>query len=858
MDEWGILGQKLAAQRRQQEALDKYNAAQASLQQAQTAPTSPLETILSGAVNTIGNVGKSVGSALGGAATNNLFTVLGDAAINGKSIEQATKDASKRQDDLVKSIYGTDDTKDAYTKNLGASIDAATTAADLIPGLGTGAKVALNVGQGVVSGAVNPLAEKGSQASLEDILKGAAIGGASAGVGQAVGGNLASKAGGDTLMSKALTNNVSRGALTGAASGATGGAISAGLNGGDVLSGALQGAQGGALAGGTMAGAMGIAGKGVDKLNQKLGITQQPDVTPITTTDQDIEQVNKTNMPGRALKNVGDELQAAQTNLTRAERNKLEINDTGGAINTLRKRTGLSSVQDQADFAKNITGGPDSVMDTIQKYNLSVDDKGKPITLRQDEYEVAINDAVGQGWRKSVMGESYDNFRNDVIADIKNQDPITAANLLKADARKLRAADRRTGDPKYGEKAKILTEVANKIDDLSYSAVPQKNVNRMFDDTIDEFYTRAQEAKAAGNKKYATAYEKLAKELESTDRTIANYRTFKKDFVKSSQIADISAGARTGSMEAANKKGNVIGKTINLLLEEPTNRAMAYAGGKISDLGDIVNGANTGNVGKMAGGVGRAVGGLAGALANDTLSNITTRQIARQAGIGTDKALNNQNILQQAEQDVQGAQTEYDDAGAQMQQALNNIQTYNSQLSAGQSQLDRIAQGMDRALAAGDLQAYSQLADLYQQAYKIYGAQNTTQSAASSLNATQQSNLAKLESAGSAIDQLEQLYNQAGGGQGRFGGKLTELGASLGMNSAASSYNSAARGLINQIAAAVGKTDSLNTEGEVQRALDLVPKITDTPEEAQIKLQSLRNMLAANKQTYQNIYGVSQ
>jgi chromosome segregation ATPase len=165
---------------------------------------------------------------------------------------------------------------------------------------------------------------------------------------------------------------------------------------------------------------------------------------------------------------------------------------------------------------------------------------------------------------------------------------------------------------------------------------------------------------------------------------------------------------------------------------------------------------------------------------------------------------------------------------------------------------------MDLALAAGDLDSYGKLASLYQTAHKIYAPSETTAGDASSLNATQQGNLAKLESAGSAIDQLEQLYNQAGGGQGRLGGKIAELGASLGMNSAASSYNSAARGLVNQIAAAVGKTDSLNTEGEVQRALDLVPKITDTQEEAQAKLQSLRSMLNANKQTYQNIYGVSQ
>jgi hypothetical protein len=58
--------------------------------------------------------------------------------------------------------------------------------------------------------------------------------------------------------------------------------------------------------------------------------------------------------------------------------------------------------------------------------------------------------------------------------------------------------------------------------------------------------------------------------------------------------------------------------------------------------------------------------------------------------------------------------------------------------------------------------------------------------------------------------------------------------------------------------AATGKTDTLNTEAEVRRALQLVPQFTDTQEVAQSKLEALRQMLGNTKQTMLQNYGVQQ
>lgn len=282
--------QAAAAIRQSNQAQADYDAlmpqAMSKISQAQQGPSNPLESVLSGIGNSIKNVGTGLMDLFG----------TGGAAV-GDAIEsiKTGKVTTKNQDDYRKWLYNTDSVKDAAAKGLGTGLDAAATLTDFIPGLGAAAKVGLNVGQGVASGIANPLIEKGSQATLEDAMKGALVGGASAGVGQYVGGKLANRTAGKGLISKALNSNIGKGAITGGLAGAAGGGLYAGLNGGDVLGGALQGAQGGAMAGGTMAGTMGLIGSGVDRLNRKYNAgAQTPDV-PATKpiVDEVAEQYTK-------------------------------------------------------------------------------------------------------------------------------------------------------------------------------------------------------------------------------------------------------------------------------------------------------------------------------------------------------------------------------------------------------------------------------------------------------------------------------------------------------------------------------------------------------------------------------------
>ena len=174
----------------------------------------------------------------------------------------------------------------------------------------------------------------------------------------------------------------------------------------------------------------------------------------------------------------------------------------------------------------------------------------------------------------------------------------------------------------------------------------------------------------------------------------------------------------------------------------------------------------------------------------------------------------------------------------------------------GDEWTDMLSRAMRKAKNAEDYDALGQLYEMYQSA--LSDAKKTgSSSSTSELNATQQAQLAKLDSADSAINELEQLFEKAGGGKGPIAGNLQSIAGDWGWDSNARTYNDMAEGLVNQIAQAVGKTDSLNTEGEVKRALKLIPQLTDDAQTAKNKLEELRRMLSTTKASYQTAYGLN-
>ena len=265
MDDWDILNRKLNAQRQQQAAAEQLRIKQEQANAIKNQPTG-LAAVLNGIGQSIGNLGDSLYNMFGtGAASiRDLFT--GNAG-TGKYTNEWKQYRKEQMGDKDMSD------KDYYLKTGGKALDAAATASDLIPGLGTGARIALNVGQGVASGVGQQFADNGSNVTSDDLIKAGLIGGASAGAGQLAGLKLGQKAlknPATSKIGKALQSNVGRAALTGAASGATGGGLASALNGGSFIGGALEGAKTGALGGATIAGTMGLIGSGLNKVNKKI------------------------------------------------------------------------------------------------------------------------------------------------------------------------------------------------------------------------------------------------------------------------------------------------------------------------------------------------------------------------------------------------------------------------------------------------------------------------------------------------------------------------------------------------------------------------------------------------------------
>lgn len=819
----------------------------------------------------IGGIGKGIGDVGTG-----IYDLIGSGVASAKDLIEGKAGTQENLQAFKKDLYKTDNMKDAYAKSAGTALNAATnlaTTALPMAGVGKLGGVAANTAAGAIGGVADEFQQQGKDARLDSIanraISGAVAGAATGGLNKKIGnatGNLSSK----LLNNKIATSTIGRGALSGAVGGATGAGTSAALGGGDIAQAALQGGLSGAVAGGTQAGLMAGANRLAQGMRNRISgnnataTTATPETTTTTTEEpfaaygeSQLAKRTRGNQAAEALRRFGNSLEGAQTNVTRAAARDLGIESTGKVIENVRKKTGITNLETQATLAKELTGGADSLMDTIQRNALAATEDGSgtytaDTTKLLGEVEGIVRKYANRTNMKGEAGlnKLVDDVRNDIVS--RDTDLLSKANNFKASAQELRGKG--IVNPSEGDsaKAKIYSEIGQKLDDLSYSAIPKENVKDMFGATISEMRSRAAQARNNGNKDIANAYENLANNLDKQPRTIKAYRSFKKDFVDVARINQLTAQAENGAgLQLGNNAAGALKRFGNTLLNRPINAGLAKAGGAVNAAADLVD-----NLSIPAANGGTPTQPLSQNTQNLLGNFIGRTEGTRQAGEAVQNARKAQDY-QNLEDMFAGLQTGSDgSAMAQTNGLLGNSQM--QQQSPLLTQMQDISNAMSNALAAGDVQAYGQLADLYKDAYnayqmqeKMYGATNQQ----SNMSTAEKNQLAKLQSAGTALDQLESLYTKAGGGQGIIGGNIANFLGGIGLNSDVNTYNQLAQGLINQIGAAIGKTDSLNTEGEVQRALSLVPKITDDNQTAMNKIATLRSLLQTNTGTYNQLYG---
>lgn len=758
--------QAAAAIRQSNQAQADYDAlmpqAMAKINQAQQGPSNPLESVLSGIGNSIANVSKT------------LVDIPGTTVANWIDLFQGKKQDAEGSNtqEWKKTLYGGENAKDRYAKTAGTALDAAATVSDFIPGLGTGAKVALNVGQGVASGIANPLIEKGSQATLEDAMKGALVGGASAGVGQYVGGKLANRTAGKGLISRAINSNVGKGAITGGLAGAAGGGLYAGLNGGDVIGGALQGAQGGAMAGGTMAGTMGLIGSGIDRLNRKYNAEPiQETPTPRTpaqpVADEPIAVTDRAEFD-RRYKADNYRTKAAQRTLAQFGNVDAPAKRSAKAIETAKFMNGLDLFKKgDIDYAaETVTGRNGAIAQAVTKAAQDAD----PVKINFKN----VSEGVQRGLATSSLTDAKKkavatsiNAYNDRLSSLANPDGTISPNdvlntirNVESDAATLLGKDGST----YRRPTSTDTRMAHVLQDYAHDLQDIVDDNVNIKGVITPELSAQLKNAQPGNQKWA---EWVDKTLDGA-KTVKDLRKAQAPFVRMARFAENAEAQSTNNLPTT--KSAILNQAVAGIVN--SNDALARRAQYNAKKADAVMASNSngvkGKVGDVAKNIASKAGKAAEMLNNDTFSgreispitrkgqtqtigDVAMRQLSRQAGLGAGRYQDRQNAIQNATQEAQDIQSNYENSMLQAQQAYNQAQQTQNSIP---STLDRIGAGMERALAAGDINAYSTLANLYKQAAQMYKLQNptTTKSEPKALSANQSKALTGLQ-------QLQTLAN---------------------------------------------------------------------------------------------------
>jgi hypothetical protein len=106
--------------------------------------------------------------------------------------------------------------------------------------------------------------------------------------------------------------------------------------------------------------------------------------------------------------------------------------------------------------------------------------------------------------------------------------------------------------------------------------------------------------------------------------------------------------------------------------------------------------------------------------------------------------------------------------------------------------------------------------------------------------------MAKLSQAEGLLDEYERSLDEVGlqsfGPLARASGFVRNISSMLGFDPHVKNYNAFRRGTVSPLARALGESGAL-AEGDVARAIELIPSIGETQYEADLKLNSLRSLL---------------
>ncbi|MFV0485359.1 MAG: hypothetical protein ACK5MU_04020 [Candidatus Saccharimonadales bacterium] len=830
----------------------------------------PLVDFFNSVVKPVGQAGASFFGSMG-------HTIGGLAS--GKNADEI----KAMQDAHVANVYGEDNAKDAYAKNLGAAMKTAGTAASFIPGAGA---IAGNVFGGAAQGFGDEFYEKGNQADLGTALgragTGAAAEGLTAGALKGV-GKLAEKAGGKGITSilgsgatkltdpTTILGNVGRGALSGAVGGGTsavGNTLASGGSIEDALNNLGGGIGGGALAGGAMGGALGIGSKAINKMRGRTirGVNGTTQATTEGVGKLNNKQVKAqraiakdiTEQFGVVPKRVNDRVRPSETFTS--------VAGDFGLTNADDIRQGMNAMLDAGSKIIRDTAGGAGVVDLTDANRLV-----KELGMKNNS---SIRKYSG------LLSELIDETPSSISGNKSGVDALTLQRQIEKLANTADSAGTlERGGITYN--ADQLYKIASNIGDNLDSAVRGTGA---LGAALDNNAAQVQQLRDMfpNNKKWQARVDDMVNSVDSGTpmsslRSSIKTPTRAMIFIDSADNNSTTYGGRTaGRTDIPLSKS----EALKLAMREGQNLTPVRQARVDRNL-NIVNGSDAAQMPKARSSAGSPFGdfklGESGVVVSPgNMINANVRQsVARSQGQNAiANTANGQNaLIDDGIADlISGFQSRGGDANdlsipSQVsEQSANNIlsalNSLPSQYTSGQTTtmatsptytlpngqqvgLEDTEQAMMNAMMMGDTVAYDRLNEVYSMLKNTYERQAKSQSGASAdLSAGDKTTLQNIQNSRNSLNQIADAFAKAGGGQGLAGVLTNTFG---GLDENVRYYND----LRNSLGMAIIK-NFVNlgaTESDAKRYADMLPQFTDTSDSAQRKLATISDLLSGYEQS---------
>lgn len=502
----------------------------------------------------------------------------------------------------------------------------------------------------------------------------------------------------------------------------------------------------------------------------------------------------------------------------------------------LGKVPGAVGAVDDVTKAAKLSAGPNSLVrrgNSWYRATLGVDDivmpgKMKPTTIASADDLVKEARRVGLKGSPAQMtrqvNEQYE-FLNIAVDDIlsKSKNTTSAANIIKQAEK-----DVLSKLPATTREFPVRAEFLNSLGSLGKGKVNAKNLYD-FKNSLD----------------VSSAFKKLSTGGSLTAKETVDLALWKQadDWIAGNAGKGIK-GLAPAAKELTKRQSNLYGLSEGLgrMTRTPGDPSSVVAlGARV--LSPTVRKAQNlaGRAMLTAGGAGNSVAGAGGGFLSQA-----TKQAKFQAPGNLFQAMGGSAGSENSDQ-LAGQDSGYGTGGMEDTGYSDMAQDpYPQQQEAPQQSL----YSLEQALA--DIQGDPKNTEKYLSVYKTVK-DSEGGGKGGKMDAVSKRQAANINSAEQIVGQLEGLYGQAGGAKG-FGGYLTKLTSKTPLNSQQKAYSDQRGAYISRLVRALGEVGTLN-EGDIQRAVALIPDYTDTKESAAMKWAGLRSVLNNTKQSLYDTAG---